>query len=64
MPSRPVSSAAGAARVAGAAAILAVAAAVVLTVPAVTGTRSTPAPATGTIPATVYVANYLRQASR
>ena len=39
------------------------AAAVVLTVPAVTGTRSTPAPATGTIPATVYVANYLGRES-
>ena len=44
-------------RVAGAAAILAVAAAVVLTVPAVTGIRSIPVPATGTIPATVWVAN-------
>ena len=45
-------------RVAGAAAILAVPAAVFVTIPAVTGTRSTPAPATGTIPATVWVANY------
>ena len=50
-------------RVASAAAVLAVAAAVVLTVPAVTGTRSAPAPATGTIPATVYVANYLGRES-
>ena len=50
-------------RVAGAAAVLAVAAAVFLTVPAVTGTRSTPAPATGTIPATVWVANYRGQES-